>query len=88
VTKLRISRRGNSSAIRIPVAVMKELGLSLGQKVRLTVEGGRIGLEPVRTPKVMLGWLIAETNRLGPKNAPETVDWGPDRGSERFYDFD
>jgi hypothetical protein len=23
---------------------------------------------------------------LGPENEPETVDWGPDVGSERFYD--
>ena len=67
---------------------MKELGLSVGQKVTLTVENGRIVLEPGRPPKVTLAWIIAETKRLGPENAPETVDWGPDRGSERFYDFD
>jgi hypothetical protein len=24
--------------------------------------------------------------RLGPENAPETVDWGPDRGSEIIDD--
>jgi antitoxin MazE len=88
VTKLRISKWGNSSAIRIPKAVMKDLGLSLGQNVKLTVEGDRIILEPVRKPKITLAWIIAETKRLGPENEPETVDWGPDRGSERFYDFD
>jgi len=67
---------------------MKELDLSWGQKVKLTVEDRRLILEPIRTPKVTLEWIVAETKRLGPENAPETVDWGPDRGSERFYDWD
>jgi len=88
MSTVRISKWGNSAAIRIPKVVMKELGLSWGQKVRLTVEEGRLILEPIRTPKVKLEWIVAETKRLGPENAPETVDWGPDRGSERFYDWD
>ena len=88
MTKLRISRWGNSAAIRIPKAVMKELGLSVRRSVKLTVEDGRIVLEPARPSKITLAWILPEMKRLGPKDAPETVDWGPDRGSERFYDFD
>jgi antitoxin MazE len=88
MSTVRISKWGNSSAVRIPKTMMKELGLALGQKVKLTVVDGRIILEPLRPPRVTLEWIIAETKRLGPENAPETVDWGPDRGSERFYDFD
>ena len=67
---------------------MKEPGLSVGRSVNLTVEDGRIVLEPVRPSKITLAWILPEMKRLGPKDAPETVDWGPDRGSERFYDFD
>ena len=30
--------------------------------------------------------LVAEMDRLGPENEPETVDWGPDVGSEIIDD--
>jgi len=30
--------------------------------------------------------LIAEMDRLGPENEPETVDWGPDVGAEIIDD--
>jgi antitoxin MazE len=85
MTDVFISKRGN---IRLPKAVMKELGLQPGQKVRLVVEGGRAILETVRPKTITLEWIIAESKRLGPENAPETVEWGPDRGTERFYDYD
>jgi antitoxin MazE len=88
MTEIPISKWGNSSAIRLPKAVMKELGLKPGQSVQLTVQDGKGILEPVRPRKITLQWIIAETKRLGPENAPETVEWGSDRGSERFYDED
>jgi hypothetical protein len=56
--------------------------------VRLLVENGRAVIEPVRPKQLTLEWIIAEMKRLGPENAPETVEWGPDRGSERFWDDD
>jgi antitoxin MazE len=88
MTEIPISKWGNSSAIRLPKAVMKELGLKPGQSVQLTVENGRGILEPVRPKKITLEWIISETKRLGPENAPETVECGPDRGTERFCDSD
>jgi antitoxin MazE len=88
MTEIPISKWGNSSAIRLPKAVMKELGLKPGQSVQLTVENGRGILEPVRPKKITLEWIISETKRLGPENVPETVEWGPDRGTERFDDYD
>jgi antitoxin MazE len=30
--------------------------------------------------------VLAEMDRLGPENAPETVNWGPDRGAEIIDD--
>jgi antitoxin MazE len=30
--------------------------------------------------------MLAEMDRLGPENEPETIDWGPDRGSEIIDD--
>jgi antitoxin MazE len=88
MTEIAISKWGNSSAIRLPKAVMEELGLKPGQSVQLTVKDGKGILEPVRPRKITLQWILDEMKRLGPENEPETVDWGPDRGSERFYDHD
>jgi hypothetical protein len=62
--------------------------IEVRSSVQLTVENGRGILEPVRPTKITLEWIISETKRLGPENAPETVERGPDRGTERFYDYD
>ncbi len=61
---------------------MKELGLTTGQNIELTVKDGRATIQPSRPEKITLEWIISEMKRLGPENAPETVDWGPDRPGE------
>lgn len=76
MTQVQISRWGNSSGIRLPKAVMDELGLQPGQSVELTVQDGRGIIEPARPKKITLGWIVSETRRLGPENAPETLRWG------------
>jgi hypothetical protein len=40
----------------------------------------------VRRMRYRLADLVAEMDRLGPENEPETVNWGPDRGSEIIND--
>ena len=40
MTQLQVSKWGNSSAIRLPKAVLDELGLKPGQTVELTVKDG------------------------------------------------
>jgi antitoxin MazE len=86
MTQLQISKWGNSSAIRLPKAVLDELGLKPGQSVELTVKDGKGIIEPARPKKITLEWIISETKRLGPENAPETVEWGPDRSDEIIDD--
>lgn len=86
MTKVTISRWGNSSAIRLPKAALEELSLKQGDTVELTVENGKAVLQPERPKKITLAWIISEMDRLGPENEPETVDWGPDRGSEIIDD--
>jgi antitoxin MazE len=86
MTQVQISKWGNSSAIRLPKAMLDELGLKPGQSVELTVKDGKGIIEPARPKKITLDWIISETKRLGPENAPETVDWGPDRGDEIIDD--
>ena len=55
MTEIPISKWGNSSAIRLPKAVMNELGLKPGQSVQLTVKDGKGIIEPVRPQKITLG---------------------------------
>jgi len=86
MTQIPIAKWGNSSAIRLPKAVMEELGLKPGQSINLTVKDGKGILEPARPQKITLEWIISEMDRLGPENMPETVEWGPDIGSEIIDD--
>ncbi len=89
MTRVAVSKWGNSSAIRLPKAVMEELGLKQGEVVEMTVKDGKALIEkPRQRLAPSLEDMVAEMNRLGWENEPETVDWGPDVGSERFYDHD
>jgi antitoxin MazE len=48
-----------------------------------------VRLRPVeKTSRELLQEMIADAKRLGLENEPESVDWGPDRGSEVIDDDD
>ena len=85
--KAKISRWGNSLAVRLPAEVVRDFGLREGQVVELTPNKPNIEIKTGRRyvngiPVYTLEELVAEARRLGPENEPEMVDWGPDRGSE------
>lgn len=93
--KVQVSKWGNSTAVRLPKTVVKELGLAQGMTLDVTVDDGAVKLVPVESERaplpeprpVTLDWIVSEIKRLGPENAPDdTVDWGPDVGSEVIYD--
>ena len=86
MAEIVVSKWGNSSGIRLPKTVLDELGVKQGETVNLTVKDGKGIIEPARPKKITLEWIIAETQRLGPENAPETVDWGRDRPGDRIDD--
>jgi antitoxin MazE len=86
MTVLQVAKWGNSSGIRLAKGVLDELGIKQGDNVELTVKDGKAIIEPVRPKKITLEWIISETKRLGPENAPETVEWGPDRPGEVIDD--
>jgi antitoxin MazE len=44
------------------------------------------GLKAGAEVEVVVEGLLSEMDRLGPENAPETADWGPDRGAEIIED--
>lgn len=86
--KVVISKWGNSSAIRLPKAMMEDLGLKNGSVVLLEKRDGAISVVPETRRIPTIREMVEEMERLGFENEPDTIDWGPDVGSERFYDHD
>ncbi|MEO9338073.1 AbrB/MazE/SpoVT family DNA-binding domain-containing protein [Mesorhizobium sp. SB112] len=86
MTQVQISKWGNSSAIRLPKAVLDELDLKPGQTLELTVKDGKGIFEPVKKQKRTLAWIISEMDRLGTENAPDTIEWGSDKPGETIDD--
>lgn len=88
--KVTVAKWGNSIAVRLPKGVSEELGLKPGKELDLVVERGEIRLRrrAGNSSARLLEQMVAEAKRLGPEYEPETVDWGPDRGSEIITDDD
>jgi antitoxin MazE len=76
----KISRWGNSVAVRIPKEVLEQAGLREGQSVDFST---RDGVVEVRKRSQSIEELFAEyEEKYGPLEPPEMVDWGPDVGTE------
>jgi antitoxin MazE len=85
--KVKIAKWGNSLGLRLPKAAVDATGLEPGAEVDLTIEGRDLRVSPLLPIKrYRLEDMLAEMDRLGPENEPETIDWGPDRGSEIIDD--
>ena len=46
-----ISSWGNSQGLRVPKVIMKELHLSIGDKINIVIEDEKIVLEPIKQAK-------------------------------------
>ncbi len=85
--RVRVSKWGNSLAVRLPRPVTEDLRLEEGQAVDVEIENGAVRLTPIRQHKYpTLAEMVAEMERLGPENEPPSVDWGPDIGAEVIDD--
>ena len=95
--KVQVAKWGNSTAVRLPKAVVDQLGLKPGMTVDVSVDGQLVMLAPNRPQTVRelngmpdpvtLEWIVSEIKRLGPENEPkDDWDWGRDMGSEVIYD--
>lgn len=85
--QVRVSRWGNSLAVRLPKALAEDLRLKEGQAVDVEIDDGSVRLTPVERRKYpTLAEMVEEMKRLGPENEPPTVDWGPDVGAEIIDD--
>ncbi|MGE0354228.1 MAG: AbrB/MazE/SpoVT family DNA-binding domain-containing protein [Gemmatimonadales bacterium] len=78
--KARISKWGNSLAIRIPRAFTGDLGLEDGAEVELTLAGGRIVIAPVG-PEYGLEELVSGITE---ENRHTETDWGRPVGDETW----
>ena len=79
--RIAVKKWGNSASVRIPAAVMDAAHLSLDDVVDVREEGGRIIIEPVRTPEFELDALLAD---ITPANQHAEVSFGPAVGREAF----
>ena len=73
-----IQKWGNSGAVRLPAAVMKQVNVRLGDRLKLQVEDGKIVLTPAPL-EYCLEDLVAG---ITPKNRHAAVDFGATVGRE------
>jgi antitoxin MazE len=78
--QVEIRKWGNSGAIRLPAAIMKQVNVGLGDQLDLKTEEGRIVLVPA-TREYLLDDLLAGINR---DNLHKPVDFGPPKGREAW----
>jgi len=76
-----IRKWGNSPALRLPVAVLKEANFTIEQKVNITVTRGRIVIEPSGTVEYDLESLI---EGMTAENSHEEISFGKPLGKEAF----
>lgn len=76
--RLAIRRWGNSLALRLPAAVLREVELAEGSEVNVAVEGQQLLITKV-APLVTLDQLLADVT---PENVHGEIPAGPPRGRE------
>lgn len=75
----KVSKWGNSLAIRIPKALAEEAGLELGAQVEFFAENGHLRIVAIEEPHYKLEELVAQ---ITPENRHEEWDTGPPVGKE------
>jgi antitoxin MazE len=77
--KTRVTKWGNSLAVRIPKSVAQQAGIKQGDDLEIAVPGkGKIGLKNSQ-PVYSLDDLLKGITK---KNRHDVVDWGPPVGRE------
>ena len=76
-----IRKWGNSPALRLPVAALKDAGYELEQTVELVVSRGRIVIRPAERVAYDLDALVGGITKA---NAHDEVDFGKPVGKEAW----
>jgi antitoxin MazE len=84
--KVQIAKWGNSAAVRLPKAVLEQVGLAAGSEVEMVVENGVLIITAIETAQPSLADLIRSMDETGVDGQSDTVQWGPDRGAEIIED--
>ena len=74
-----IRKWGNSPAVRIPMSLMSSAQFELEQKVKVTVEDGRLIIEPLKQVTYSLDALLAG---ITPRNTHSEASFGAPVGKE------
>jgi antitoxin MazE len=78
--QVEIVKWGNSSAVRLPAAVLKEIQVALGDHLELKTQDGKIVLEPAQRAYRLEDMLAAITK----DNRHSTADFGAPVGREAW----
>ena len=78
-TMSSVKKWGNSLAVRIPMVVIQDLGLSENSSVQIISNGVSATIQPSKRKKATLDELVAA---ITPENRHEEVDWGEPVGKE------
>lgn len=89
---VKVSEWGNSLAIRLPKAVVDQLGLKAGGEVQIELRGdfAQLTLSPQEAHKLRHDRMTLDMKRLKALGVeePEFSDWGPSVGDEKLPDED
>jgi antitoxin MazE len=77
--RTKVQKWGNSLGVRIPKSLAADAHVAAGVSVEMTVEDGRLILEPVEKQACKLSDLL---RRITPENQHGSLDFGPPRGKE------
>jgi antitoxin MazE len=80
--QVHVSKWGNSLGLRLPQALVKQIGLSEGQTVSVIADGNRLIVEAA-APNYRLEDLLANITHEAMSAA---FDWGADKGRETVDD--
>ena len=78
--QVEVVKWGNSSAVRLPAAVLKEIQVTLGDRLELKTENGGIVLQPARRAYRLEDLVAAITK----ENRHAPVDFGTPAGREAW----
>ena len=77
----KVQKWGNSQGLRFPKAILEEARINVGDQVNISVQKGRIIVEPVT--KVRGRYVLSELVSRMPKTYQvEELDWGMPVGKE------
>ena len=77
--KTTVQKWGNSYAVRIPKSFIKEVGLEYRTDVELTLEDGKLVIQPIKGETITLDELLTGVTK---KNLHTVEDTGAPMGNE------